>query len=56
MNKTRRGNGSKTSKSASPKRKSAVRNLDLRKADQVKGGWTKGAALRLVSRRSEALP
>jgi hypothetical protein len=42
MNKTQRGKSGKTSKPASPKRKSAVRNLDLRKADQVKGGWTKG--------------
>ena len=42
MSKARRGKGTKTSKSAGGKRKSVVRNLDPRKADLVKGGWTKG--------------
>jgi hypothetical protein len=41
MNK-KRGRGTRTSKSAVRKRKSTVRSLDPRKADQVKGGWTKG--------------
>ena len=39
MKKSRRSKGTKTSKST---RKSAVRNLETRKAGQVKGGWTKG--------------
>jgi hypothetical protein len=44
MKKSQRGKGAKTSKSAASNRKPAVRNLDPRKADQVKAGrvWTKG--------------
>ena len=37
----KRGRSTKTSKSPTRKRKS-VRNLDPRKSDSIKGGWTKG--------------
>ncbi len=44
MKKGQHGKGTKPPKSADRKLKAAVRNLDPRKADQVKGGlaWTKG--------------